>query len=176
VANIMRKFLAIPLPEEVKNNIESITEPFQVIKGLKFVRPENLHLTLSFLGDTETESRMGALRAITFQPFTLMTTFVKLFPEEKPRLIWIELENSEELLELYHKIASVFGIHKDFKAHLTLGRIKWLSPAEKRFIEEEIELFNPCKMGIPVNSFNLYNSELRPEGPLYKLIESFPAS
>ncbi len=169
----MRQFLAIPLPEELKNELGEVILPFRGIKGLRPVRPENLHLTLLFLGDTGTEEKFSELRKITFTPFTLSTTCIKLFPERKPRLIWLETEDSEELNDLYSRIARVFGVSEKLKSHITLARIKWLLPQDYRVVSEEIGLANPFEADFEVSCFNLYNSELRPEGPVYRVAESF---
>ena len=169
----MRQFIAIPLPEKVKQEFSLIIEPFRGIKGVKPVRPENMHLTLLFLGDTGTGNKIEELRNITFKSFTLKTTSVVLFPERKPRLIWIELEKSEPLLDLYNKIAGVFGVNEKLKAHITLARIKWLLPQDYRSVKEEIDRVNPVEKEFEVTCFNLYNSKLQPWGPIYRVEESF---
>lgn len=169
----MRQFLAIPLPGPIKDELGEIITPLRGVKGLKPVRKENLHLTLLFLGDTGSEEKFSELRRLSFSPFNLATTEIRLFPERKPRLIWLELEESEELNDLYGRIARVFGVSEKLKAHITLARIKWLLPQDYRVVSEEIRLANPFEADFTVNCFNLYNSELRPEGPVYRVAESF---
>ncbi len=169
----MRQFLAIPIPGQLKDELGGIITPLRGIRGLKPVRKENLHLTLLFLGDTGSEEKFSELRKISFSPFKLTTTEIRLFPERKPRLIWLEIEESEELCELYDKIASVFGVNERLKAHITLARIKWLLPQDYRVVSEEVRLANPFEADFNVNCFNLYNSELRPEGPVYRVEETF---
>lgn len=171
----MRQFIAIPLPERVKQTTESLLKSFQEINGLKPVKPEIMHLTLLFLGDTGTEEKISELRKISFTPFNLSTTCIQIFPKRKPRLIWIELEKSDELIGLYNKIARLFGVNKEFKAHITLARIKRLMPQDYRMVVEKIDMANPLEIDLEVNRFNLYNSELRPEGPVHRIKESFPA-
>ncbi len=171
----MRQFLAIPLPEELKNELGEVITPFRGIKGLKPVRKENLHITLLFLGDTGSEEKFSELSRISFSPFTLTTTEIKLFPERKPRLIWLELEESEELNDLFNKITRVFEVEEKLKAHITLARIKWLLPQDYRVVSEEIGLANPFQADFEVSCFNLCNSELRPEGPVYRVAETFSA-
>ena len=169
----MRQFLAIPLPEELKNELGEVIAPFRGIKGLKPVRKENMHLTLLFLGDTGSEEKFSELRKTTLSPFTLSTTWIKLFPEKKPRLIWLELEESEELNDLYNKITRVFEVKEKLKAHITLARIKWLLLQDYRVVSEVIGKANPFEADFEVSCFNLYNSELRPEGPVYRVAETF---
>ncbi len=169
----MRQFLAIPLPGELKEKLGEIITPFRGIKGLRPIRKENLHLTLLFLGDTGSEEKFSELRKISFSPFTLTTTGIKLFPERKPRLIWLEIRESEELNDLYSRIAAVFGVNDKLKAHITLSRIKWLLPQDYRIVSEKIGLTNPFEADIEVGCFNLYNSELLTEGPVYRIAETF---
>ncbi len=169
----MRQFIAIPLPAPIKEELGEIIAPLRGFRGLKPVRKENLHLTLLFLGDAGSEEKFSELRNLSFSPFKLTTTEIKLFPERKPRLIWLELQDSEELYELYNKIAAVFQVSERLKAHITLARIKWLLPQDYRVVTEEIGLANPFEADFTVNCFNLYNSELRPEGPVYRVAETF---
>jgi hypothetical protein len=82
----MRRFIAIPLPGEVRQNIADLLTSFRDIEGLKPVKKSNLHLTLAFLGDSGSESQIGELREISFRPFTLSTTEASMFPERRPRL------------------------------------------------------------------------------------------
>ncbi len=171
----MRQFIAIPLPGQLKDELGEVIRPLRGIKGLKPVRKENLHLTLLFLGDTGSEEKYSELRKLSFSPFTLSTAGIKLFPERKPRLIWLELEESGKLNDLYNKIAGVFETKEKLKAHITLSRIKWLLPQDYRVVSEETGLVNPFKTDFTVTCFNLYNSELRPEGPVYRVEETFSA-
>jgi RNA 2',3'-cyclic 3'-phosphodiesterase len=171
----MRQFLAIPLPEEIRNRIGEIMNPFRDIKGLKLVDPDNLHLTLVFVGDKSMEGELERIRKLFFKPFNLSAGPVKLFPERKPRLIWIEVSQPDELSELRKNLADIFSINEDFRAHITLARIKWLSPENKKLLMEMTGRQNPVNISFHVDHFNLYNSELNPDGPAYQVIESFPA-
>ncbi len=171
----MRQFIAIHLPGNLKEKLGEIITPFRGINGLKTVRKENLHLTLLFLGDTGSEEKYSELRKISFSPFTLSTTEIKLFPERKPRLIWLELEESEKLNDLYERIAGVFEAKEKLKAHITLARIKWLLPQDHRILSEDIDRLNPVDTDFDVCCFNLFNSELRTEGPIYRVAETFSA-
>lgn len=172
----MRQFIAIPLPEKVKQSIDNIMEPFRGIKGLKPVKAENLHLTLLFLGDKGSERDLEEIREISFNPFSLSTISVELFPERKPRLIWIELEKSDELSELYKKLTAVFGDNEELRAHITIARIKWLSRENTKLLMELTGQLNPFIISFLVSHFNLYNSELKPDGPVYRVVESFSAA
>lgn len=172
----MRQFIAIPLPKEVKQSIEKISVPFQGMKGIKLVKTENLHLTLLFIGDKGSDEDIDKLRNISFKPFRLSSISVELFPERKPRLIWVGLKKPQELAELHSKIAGVFGAEEELRAHITIGRIKWLSGENKKALIEKTEQLNPYNITFDVSHFNLYSSELKPGGPEYQVVESFSAA
>ena len=172
----MRRFIAIPLPGEVRQNIADLLTSFRDIEGLKPVKKSNLHLTLAFLGDSGSESQLGELREISFKPFTLSTTEASMFPERRPRLIWIGLEKSVELSELHKEIAGIFGKDEELRAHITIARIKWLSAENKKLLMELTGQVNPYNIDFRVSHFNLYSSELKPDGPVYRVVESFSAA
>jgi RNA 2',3'-cyclic 3'-phosphodiesterase len=172
----MRQFIAIPLPEEIKNDIAKVSEPFRGIPGIRPVKTENLHLTLVFIGDQGSEAKTEKIREVSFRPFELSTTSVELFPERRPRLIWIELEKPDELAILHRKLAAIYNLDEELKAHVTIARIKWLSPENKKLLAELAGQLNPYIKDFRVSHFNLYSSELNPDGPVYRVVESFSAS
>jgi RNA 2',3'-cyclic 3'-phosphodiesterase len=172
----MRRFIAIPLPAGVRQNIEDILKSFRDIEGIKPVKKSNLHLTLAFLGDSGSESQFGKLREISFSPFTLTTTSIELFPAVKPRLVWIELDKPPGLSDLHRKITAIFGIEEELRAHITIIRIKRLTGENKKILKEITGKLNPFKITFNVNQFSLYNSELKPDGPDYRVVESFSAA
>jgi RNA 2',3'-cyclic 3'-phosphodiesterase len=172
----MRQFIAIPLPENVKQEIEQLLKNYREVEGLRFVKPENLHLTLVFLGDMETEGLIEKVRKVSFSPFNISTRSVELFPEGKPRLIWIELNQPAELSELRKELADIFNIDEKFRAHVTVARIKRLTGQTKRTLQEITGQQNPFVMNFHVSRFNLYNSEPGHGGHVYRVTESFPAN
>jgi RNA 2',3'-cyclic 3'-phosphodiesterase len=171
----MRQFFAIPLPGEMKNRIEEILYPFRDIKGLKLVSRDNLHLTLVFIGNKSMKGKLECIRKLQFNTFNLSAGSVKLFPERKPRLIWIEVSQPDELTQLRKNLADIFSIDEEFRAHITTARIKWLSPENKKLLTEMAGRQNPININFHVDHFNLYNSELNPGGPSYQVVETFPA-
>jgi RNA 2',3'-cyclic 3'-phosphodiesterase len=169
----MRQFIAIPLPEKVKHKIGQLLETIRGLEGLRLVKPENLHLTLVFLGDKEAEGLIEKVRKISFSPFNISTRSVELFPPDRPRLIWIELEQPGELSELRKNLAGIFNIDEKFRAHITVARIKWLTRENKRRLQEITSQHNPFTIDFNVGHFNLYNSEPQYGGHVYRVIESF---
>ena len=171
-----RVFIAINLPEEVKEELKRILQeirgsfPFEIGK---WVKKDNLHLTLLFLGRTKHEKLLEIIQKTkqaceNIKPFKLKITKVlygppKTFP---PRLIWIELaENS-----MIEQIAKNLGANK-FLSHITVCRIKawqWktIEPEEQPAINQELDL------EFKVKSIDIMESKLHRTGPEYIKLES----
>ena len=176
-----RIFVAINLPGQIKNQLSELEED---IKGLfptevraavsKWVEPENLHITLAFLGFIKEErlpdiiSRVKKIAEIV-RPFKVALKRVCYDSQEKiPRLIWICLEKND----LLEKMAGELG-NFNFSGHITLSRIKgwvWkgIEPEERPDIERGLDL------KIDVCSIELMESHLTRKGPEYTILQSFP--
>lgn len=170
----MRYFLAIPLSEEIKQNLHNINSNLSNFKGIKFVSPDNMHLTLLFLGDNNIEKKISELKKINFKKFNLKLEKIVLFPDQgKFRLIWAELKESKDLLNLQKKLSKIIGINKDYRPHITLARIKKLDKNDKKQLVEEVNKIDLPKLTIKVKNFKLYSSELTVLGPVHRVIEYF---
>ncbi len=124
----MRLFLAI-LPDEPVERalLGSITALKEQGVRANYTRPENLHLTLAFLGETErVEGAMAAMRqaALSSRPFEFELDKMGRFGD----LLWVGLKQNEELLRLVKDLqdallAQGFQIERGkFKAHITVAR------------------------------------------------------
>jgi 2'-5' RNA ligase len=153
-------------------------------ENIKWTNTDNIHITLSFLGDTE-ESQIIAINEILmlrcegFGQFDLVLKGTGVFKSQgDPRVIWVGIEPSEKFIRLNSLIKSSLAqagtITEDrpFKPHLTLGRIKHLKNTEvlKTLIEE---YQNSEIQKVAVNEVILYESILLPTGPLYKPVSKF---
>ena len=190
-----RVFVAINLPEEIKNKIEKEEKE---IKNLfpeelretmfKWVKKENLHITLLFIGYID-EKALPQLNLIvkkiteSFKPFSLKFEKITYGPPKiiPPRLIWLELEKKPELLELAQKLkeevekAGILNRYekREFSPHITLVRIRtwqWkrTEPEERPEINEEINL------SFKVNSIEVMESKLKRGGSEYTILELCP--
>jgi len=134
----LRTFIALNMPAEIKAALTNYVQPLKSLRGrVSWVKPENLHLTLKFLGDTpaaRSEEIAAALQEIaaTAPPFSANITSAGAFPnDEKPRVLWVGLsEPTGTLLKLVQAIDERmhrFGFVKEkraFAPHLTIGRVK----------------------------------------------------
>ncbi len=188
-----RIFIAINLPEKVKTELEKLGKeieslfPPKLNRGMfRWVKKENLHITLLFIGSVRDEeipkiSQIVKDVAQSQKPFSLRIEKVSYGPPKKipPRLIWVEVERKPELSEIAKKLKKEMaesGIlrkveQREFSPHITLARIKsfwWkrMEPEERPEIEREIAL------DFEVNSIEIMESKLKKTGAEYTALES----
>ncbi len=151
---------------------------------IKWVEEHNLHMTLKFFGDTE-EHLIPAIRqamkaaAERSSGFELELRGTGIFGSRyDPRVIWFGIEPSPGLQYLYANLWDELGKlgyvpdSQNFVPHLTIGRVKYIR--DKRFFQEVIQRHREDFIQREtVREMYLYESILRPEGPVYKIIESF---
>ena len=172
----LRCFISLELPEELKKNIYGYIEKLKAAGAdVKWIPPENLHLTLKFLGDT-TEELLKSIneRLISLSKshdrFSLQISGAGVFPNIKyPRVIWLGVRDSEEIIKLQHDIdesMAGLGFEKDdkqFTPHLTVGRMKSLK--NMGLLIKELATLKETDFGkIEVINIALMKSELKPGG------------
>ena len=176
----IRSFIAIELPQSLKEKIARyISNMRKVQKGIKWVKMENLHITLKFIGERSqevTETVKSALSQIDFNKgnFKIEIAHTGAFPNSKnPRVIWLGMKSIPDnaLLELQTSIEDtleITSIERDtrrFSAHLTIGRVKYPQDFSPFRSYLDHHPFNP--QTIEINSFSLIKSILKPAGPQY---------
>ena len=183
----MRTFIAIELSEEIKQNIGALIERLKTTEaGVKWVEPKNLHITLKFLGEVP-EREVKNLIDLTTEALKGGSSFKSrfegggTFPEGKnPRVVWIgTTEGAEEQRELslsLEKVLSKAGYReekREFKAHITIGRVK-----EKKNLDALLKELNKAKdqkFGEEiVDHVNIMKSTLNPKGPIYEVVKRIP--
>ncbi|MBI4654914.1 MAG: RNA 2',3'-cyclic phosphodiesterase [Nitrospirae bacterium] len=182
----LRCFISVELPEELKKNIYVYVEKLKAAGvDVKWVRPENLHLTLKFLGDT-TEERLKSINerlislAKAHDRFYLQISGAGAFPNIKyPKVIWLGVYDSEEIIKLQHDIdesMAGLGFEKDdkqFAPHLTIGRVK--SMRNKDALIKELITLKEVDFGkIGVINITLMKSELKPGGAEHFKLSEIP--
>lgn len=182
----MRSFIAIDLNDIIKNNLTRlINELKPVSKGIKWVNKENLHLTLKFLGEineiqAETVGQVLENLSRKYRSFPLSFRGTGSFPpgQKWMRVIWVGVEAAPELFELQKELEDELekkGFPKEeraFSPHLTLGRAK--VPESQERLKKELEKFTGREFGqMLVKEIILFQSILKPEGPVYKPTKKF---
>ncbi|MBS3815365.1 MAG: RNA 2',3'-cyclic phosphodiesterase [Hadesarchaea archaeon] len=181
-----RSFISIEIEEEIKNRLTKIqNELVRTGADLKLVEPENIHLTLRFLGDvpeddlTEIKSAIQDSKKV-IGPFKLQVKGMGVFPKPSYiRVIWAGVGNGSDETTAIRKSLdqNLTEIdyppdRKDYTPHLTIARVK--TGKNKDSLNEIVnenseEDFGSCM----VNGIELKESELTPEGPIYSTIEKF---
>ncbi len=175
----MRLFIAVDVSERVREALKPALSALSRYKGVKAVEPENVHVTLQFLGEVP-ESRVGVISdrlervAKNFEPFNVRLGKLGFFPnQQKLRVVWVgvegvECEGLKPLADAVRGEMKKLGYRddKDFVAHMTLARVKKITPQEKRRLLEELESLE-FEGEWTVKDFRLKQSRLTPKGPIY---------
>jgi len=176
----VRVFIAIELESSIKEKIARIQTRLRVIQDkIKWVEPSSVHLTLKFLGEIE-EEKLEKVHQITRElgervsPFKIEVKGMGVFPGfSSPRVIWIgardtsgELEKLAAWLEEALAREGFVREKRKWKAHLTLGRVKFLKERERlrELIQKEMET-DAGKM--EVKDITIMRSQLTPKGAIY---------
>ncbi len=172
----MRCFIAVEVDDpQVRSFIEELS---QVDAALRVVRPENLHLTLKFLGEVPGDSIDGIMKAVDsslsgFGPFETSLVGTGAFPSlDYMRVVWVGFgENRERFVEMQKAVDEAlvplgFAPEKRFHPHLTLARVK--SRKGKEQLKEFLLKNQERPFGtLTVDSVRLKKSVLTPKGPIY---------
>ncbi len=176
----IRAFIALELPEHIVGVLERLQAGMRSL-GLvaRWVRPENLHVTLKFLGQTlmpQAEAVGKCLPQVVTGsgPLSLRAKGVGVFPGiRRPRVIWVGLADLEGgLLRLHRKLEehlAPLGFSEEnrpFRGHLTLGRFK--GDPQGRILANVLEAFREFETeSFFLESLILFRSDLTPKGPVY---------
>lgn len=188
----IRSFIAIPLPDEIKQLINQKISTLRTIfpsNSIKWVQANNIHLTLKFLGN-QSKSVLNELinkleAAQTIERFTLSIEKLGAFPSiYKPNVIWIGVSTHKNLEQLNKKVGLIsYSLindidNKGFSPHLTIARIK-AGMHKDQFEVIKKGLFDNRelpKIDFPVNHFSVYKSTLTPQGAIYNVLHRFDLS
>ena len=133
----MRLFIAIDLPNEVKAHLASLQAIPEDIARISWVKQDNIHITLKFLGEVKDDGQViKTLEIIKAKPFTPTLSQIGVFPSENyVRVIWAGLQDETPVFEL-HKLIDIalsrqFPMEKQFLGHITIGRVKFVKQKEE---------------------------------------------
>ena len=179
---LIRTFIAIPVPESVFVLQENLKNTISKKTGkVRWVKENQLHLTLKFVGDTPEESIddvRGVMQKVADQmiPFKIIIQGVGCFPKiERPRVMWVgldgEIDKLNDLVTAVHDGLDPLGFprdEKEFHPHITMARAKY--PQKKT---PDISSFlNTTYDSIPfrIEKIQFISSELFPNGPVYTIL------
>ena len=182
---VKRMFIALELSEEVRSRMmDSLLAAREKYKGIGWVRPEGLHLTLRFLGDTDRvqEERIKMeLRALStgFGPMKISYEGIGSFGRgQTMSVIWVGVNDLsgklQTLAEASEKAAVSCGFPREprkFSPHITLGRVR--DPLSLPPWDEVRGLISWESTQVLHEGFFLYSSTLSPGGSIYTKEASF---
>lgn len=181
----MRLFIAINVDQSLRASLAAIQGKFKTTTApVKWVKPENLHFTIKFLGEVP-EGRLPELREAFRESlagrrsFTLLLAGLGTFPPKgRPRVVWIGVpEGTEELEKLRDGIDEALlplGFPREeraFRPHLTLGRVRSVGR-----IDVLLQSLREAEVGevgrMRVQRIELMQSQLHPAGAIHSSVEA----
>ncbi|MDD5745919.1 MAG: RNA 2',3'-cyclic phosphodiesterase [Candidatus Omnitrophica bacterium] len=183
-----RAFIAVEISKDFRQEVNLIQKTLQkkLTGTIAWVKPDNIHLTLRFLGHIS-DAQIKEIQAIiadiagNINQFNIDMGALGAFPDiANPRVLWVgihfgfnELNRINALLE--EKLESIsFGIgEKYFHPHLTIARIKHLD--DRKALKSAADEIKP-RGGVfsVVDRIVLFQSILKPEGAVYTKIFEAP--
>ena len=188
----MRCFTALQLPTNVRAHLEGVIDRLRPLRSLNdaisWTKPENLHITLKFLGeipDDRVADLANAFRRLPFPPLTLTLDYFLVLPGQGPaRVLAAHVTGDvKPLIHLFSQIESAsqpLGVSREgrpFKPHVTLGRFR--RPSNRMTAATLIRIVNPALLPSPTftaTAYTLFQSTLTPTGPIYAPLAQIPAA
>ncbi|MDO9392319.1 MAG: RNA 2',3'-cyclic phosphodiesterase [bacterium] len=186
--NLIRCFIALELPSPVQKHLAQVITRLKEAKAdIKWVEPENTHLTLKFLGGIFPEQVQSSRKVLLDQngkhpPIHCRTGQIGIFPGwNRPQVIWLGLidgvQRISDLQLLTENGLADCGFARDpkkFKPHLTLGRVR--SPNNMDKLAERIRTLPLEEIEFSFEELALIKSTLTQSGPVYQTLETIKLS
>lgn len=180
----MRLFIAVPIADKVRAAAARIISGLkESAADVKWVEPENLHLTLRFLGDVP-EEEISTLKDIVVQTAAGNSSFKISFDRlgafgapSRPRILWMGIgSGAKALSELAASLRGALGSSElgsaadhEFSAHLTLGRVR--GTRNHSVLVNRLEAISvPAGLSCRAEKLVLFESRLDARGPTYKAV------
>ena len=186
---LLRLFVAVDLPENVREALGRIQNGLRQrdLTGLRWVRPQGIHLTLKFLGETPAErvpAIEGALAAAVrgAEPFRLALGTPGTFGGRRgPRVVWLDITGEVERLGgLQGAVEGAMvevGLapeERGYSPHLTLARVPQPPrPGTAEMISRALAAVEPPRAEFEVREIVLMRSRLQPGGAVYERLAGF---
>lgn len=186
MSQTIRSFIAVELNEDIKNELKAVQDELKKIGlDVKWVEINNIHLTLKFLGNINSddlEKFKGVIKNVPaiFKPFEISLSALGIFPKvDFPRVIWVGLnKGKDELIKLSSyleeelKRVGIASEERESIPHLTLGRVRSSKNKDKlkNYLNSAVFDFRNRQM---IKEIILFQSRLSPKGASYTALGSF---
>lgn len=186
----LRLFIAIPIPEPVRDEVIRVQWELQLLTSrgaVRWTRPDQFHLTLRFLGDVPVAGLEKLKELVNpvcrgARPFPLRAEGIGFFPNpHSPRVVWVGIDDKEGLLvDLQKRIEAAvrpFAAEpgeKNFSGHVTLARLKNLKPPDTRKLAAHAQTVKGRTFGEwTAHEIEIIRSELSPAGARHTTLAAF---
>ena len=188
----IRTFIAIELTDALHRALADAQAQFKrdhAARWVRWVAPDNIHLTLKFLGDVDADPMPTLQHALAdvcvgYAPFTLTIGSAGAFPNpRRPNVVWIgargQIEVAAQLAQKIDGACVALGFPREerpFTPHLTLGRVKRDAlPSERQLVGAMIEHAQIGDLAeLRVERVSVMKSELKPKGSAYTKLAEIP--
>jgi len=177
---MIRLFVGLELPPSVKMALGMLRGE---VDGARWLREDQLHLTLRFIGEVSPEAAEDvheALHEVDFTPFEVALKGLGVFGKlRQPRAVWAGVADPEPLQGLHDRIetalarAGFSGRDRRYIPHVTLARFKTRSRRLEAFLAEHQDFAAPA---FQAEHFTLFRSHLSRHGASYEIEERYAAS
>ena len=179
-----RIFIAVDVEDELKRYLEDLIKEIDdlEIPNIRLVKPENIHITLKFLGEVKDDRVDDIIEALTgidtrFNRGKSKIIDIGAFPNmKKPHVLWLGIDDGKEqfskMAEFINNSLGIYGFTKNnrpFSPHLTLGRFK--KPVLN--LTDYIKKIKVPDIEFGVNRISVYESKLYQSGPVYTVLKHF---
>jgi 2'-5' RNA ligase len=173
---MLRLFVCIWIPEELKEKIVNLQEEIRNVPIIaKFVERENMHLTITFLGNIRDEDVVSLKNKLDMttkyiKKFQIKLSGLKVIPNEYyVRVLGVDVKGSEKFIDLIKNVGDTVGGKYYETNKLTLCRVKKVK--DKKMLRDFIEKNRNVEIGdFEVKNIALVKSVLTRNGPLYKTL------
>ena len=175
-----RLFVGLKIPEDIREELLSLCSG---LENVRWVKKENFHITLQFIGEVQKsylDDLVQSLSEIRFSQFDLTLNGINFFNSTGLiRSIWIGIREKENLMRLHSKInisiekAGISFKRRKFMPHVSIARFTRQPVSRFQDYIEGNALFS--SRSFTIENFTLFESVLKPDGPIYLTNTTFPS-